>query len=65
MKYAYDEQYIADFLRTLYRLKILKDFKILDKMIDELQIRLFASEKGITVQKLLSDLKLNHLYPKK
>jgi len=37
------EQRIAAILRIIYRLKVI-DFKLLDRLIDDLQIRLFTRE---------------------
>jgi hypothetical protein len=39
----HEEQFTADLLRSMYRLGYI-DFPTLDKMIDELQIRLFRRQ---------------------
>lgn len=56
--FKYDEQIIADFIRVLYRNKVIT-YKQLDEIINVLQIRLFASEKNMTVDELIDHLGLS------
>lgn len=47
-----DEQIIAGMLRSLFKLGLISDFKFLDCLINELQIRLYAREMGISIKEL-------------